>query len=364
MSGNRALAPSMIGRHDQLRELESQFAQVRAGAGQIVFLAGDAGVGKTRLVREFAARLRSSDHALILEGRCYDEDPATPYGPFLDALRTAIREFGPVLMDACDPWADDLARLLPEIESAAPALRASDEPQIQKRRLFEAIYASIRPQDAQVSRIVVLEDFHWSDQTSQELVHYLARAITRDRLLLIVTYRSDEMHRRYPLAHLIAQLNRDRLYHEIRLAPLSREELARLIETTLDRALPATLLETLYDRTGGNPFFAEELLKSLLAHDQLDALIQAAQQGQAIDYLAIPASIKDAILGRAADLDATTAEVLTYAAVVGRRFDFDLLLRLTGLAEAELLAIIERLVERQLVIEEAGSDDRYSFSTP
>src|SRR5262245_34813239 len=131
MSSNRALAPNMIGRQAQLRELEAYFQLARAGAGQVVFLAGDAGVGKTRLVREFAIRARSSGQAMLFEGRSYDEDPATPYGPFIDAIRAALREFGPQLLMACDTWADDLARLLPELEQAAPAARASDEPQIQ-----------------------------------------------------------------------------------------------------------------------------------------------------------------------------------------------------------------------------------------
>jgi ATP/maltotriose-dependent transcriptional regulator MalT len=363
MTGNRALAPNMIGRHEQLRELESYLQAARDGAGQVLFLGGEAGVGKTRLLREFAAVARSRGGTTILEGRCYDEDPAMPYGPFVDAIRVAVRESGPeAVAQACDPWADDLARLLPELEAVSPATPASDDPQIQKRRLFEAIYSVIRPHDPQTCRVVVLEDFHWSDQTSQELILYLARTIARDRLLLIVSYRTDELHRRHPLTHLIAQLTRDRLYQEIRLAPLVPDELASMLEITLDRQLPGPFVDMLYDRTGGNPFFAEELLKSLIEHAQLDALIGAAQQGRAIDHLAIPISIKDSILERAADLDPTTAEVLTYAAVIGRRFDFDLLLRLTGLGEAQLLRAVDLLVERQLVVEDTGGpDDHFSF---
>ncbi|HET9224019.1 MAG TPA: AAA family ATPase, partial [Roseiflexaceae bacterium] len=363
MTGNRALAPSMIGRRDQLGELESYLQASRGGVGQVIFLGGEAGVGKTRLLREFAAKARASGGAEILEGRCYDEDPAMPYGPFVDAIRAAVRESGPdIVAQAYDPWTEDRARLLPELEAVAPATPASDDPQIHKRRLFEAIYSVIRPHDLQTCRVVVLEDFHWSDQTSQELILYLARTIARDRLLLIVSYRTDELHRRHPLTHVIAQLTRDRLYQEIHLAPLVPDELASMLETTLDRQLPRPFVDVLYDRTGGNPFFTEELLKSLIEHAQLDTLIGAAQHGRAIDHLAIPISIKDSILERAADLDPTTAEVLTYAAVIGRRFDFDLLLRLTGLGETQLLRAVDLLVERQLVVEEAGGpDDRYTF---
>jgi ATP/maltotriose-dependent transcriptional regulator MalT len=361
MTGDNALAPNMIGRRDQLGALRRYLDLARAGAGQLVFLAGEAGVGKTRLIREFTARARASGRVAILEGRCYDEDPAVPYGPFVDAIRAAMREYGPeAIARACDPWTADLLRLLPELASVAPEPRAADDPQFQKRRLFEAIFSLIRPHDAQVCHVVVLEDAHWADPTSQELIQYLARVIERERLLLIVSYRTDELHRRHPLAHLLAQLNRERLFQEIRLAPLVLEELAGLLEAALGRTLPAVLVETLFDRTGGNPFFAEELLKSLIAHGQLDTLIAAAQAGRVTSRLATPLSIKDTILERAADLDATTAEVLTYAAVIGRRSDFDLLLRLTGLSEAELLRCVERLVERQLVVEEPGGDD-YSF---
>src|SRR5205814_1771747 len=168
----------MIGRRAQLRELESYFQLAQAGSGQIVFLAADAGVGKTRLIREFASRVRSSRGVAILEGRCYDEDPATPYGPFVDTIRAAVREYGSELVaQACDPWTDDLARLLPELQVVAQTTRLSDDPQIEKRRLFEAIYSILRPHDPQTCQIVALEDFHWSDQTSHELVRYLARAI-------------------------------------------------------------------------------------------------------------------------------------------------------------------------------------------
>src|SRR5215470_2726365 len=144
MGGNRALAPSMIGRRDQLRSLESHLHEVQSGEGQVLFLAGEAGVGKTRLIREFSALARARGDIAILEGRCYDEDPAMPYGPFVDAIRATMRESGPeIVAQACDPWTDELVRLLPELETAAPAAPRNDDPQIQKRRLFEAIYSLI-----------------------------------------------------------------------------------------------------------------------------------------------------------------------------------------------------------------------------
>jgi DNA-binding CsgD family transcriptional regulator/Tfp pilus assembly protein PilF len=350
----------MFGREAQLRELEHALAQARGGAGRLVFVSGEAGVGKTRLAQELAAR--AGPEVDVLRGNCFDEDPAEPYAPFRDVLRALAQANGPAaLAEAAGPWATELARLLPDVAAPAPA---GDDPQSEKRRLFEAIYRVLRPAADQPCRVVLFEDLHWSDQTSQELIAFLARAVERDRLLLLGTYRADELHRRHPLSHLIARLARERLYHELRLAPLTPAEFARMLEATLGRGeLPAGFVEALYERTEGNPFFAEEVLGSLVEHGRLDALLQAAHERRRIDVPEIPLSVRDSILRRASDLEPLTASVLRHAAVIGRRFDFDLLAQLTRLSEPELLRALAELVERQLVLEDEAcpEEDRYRF---
>jgi len=360
MRSARALAPRLIGRQAQLRELDEHLEQARACAGRLVFVVGDAGVGKTRLLREFAGRAQA-DGVTLLEGHCYDEQPAPPYGPFVDALRALVRQRGPdSVAQVAGAWASSLAPLLPELELPASAPPPIGDPQSEKRRLFEAIARVFRA-IAQRGLVLLLEDLHWSDQSSQELLAYLARAVERDPILILASYRGDELHRRHPLTHLVAQLTRERRYHEVRLAALSREDLAQMLEATLERALPRALIDALYDRTEGNPFFVEEILKALIENARLDALITAAWRGHHSARLDIPLSLKESILSRTADLDSTTAEVLNYAAVIGRRFDFELLHKLTELAEDELLRSIARLIERQLVVEERSTEDRFSF---
>jgi len=360
MSSVRALAPAMIGRQAQLRELEEYLEQTRGGAGRLVFLVGDAGVGKTRLLREFAGRVQA-DGVTLLEGHCYDERPAPPYGPFVDVLRAFVRQRGPdSVAQVAGAWASSLAPLLPELELPSSAPHPTGDPQSEKRRLFEAIARVFRA-IAQRGLVLVLEDLHWSDQSSQELLAYLARAVEHDPVLILASYRGDELHRRHPLTHLVAQLTRERRYQEVRLAPLAREDLARMLEATLEQTLPGALVDALYDRTEGNPFFAEEILKALIENAQLEALIEAARHGHHSARLDIPLSLKESILAHAADLDPITTEVLNYAAVIGRRFDFELLLKLTGMAEADLLRSVALLIERQLVIEERSGEDRFSF---
>jgi predicted ATPase len=193
MRSSHALAPRLIGRQAQLQMHDEHLQRARTGAGQVVLLAGEAGVGKTRLTRAFLERARATSGVEILQGYCAEERPAVPYGPFIGALRSFVRGAGATtLLQAAGPLGGDLLLLLPELGSAARVPGAAADPQSQKQRLFEAIYRAIRPVAAGRCRVVVLEDLHWADQTSLELLHYLAGAGERDALLLLGTYRADE----------------------------------------------------------------------------------------------------------------------------------------------------------------------------
>ncbi|MGH2627462.1 MAG: ATP-binding protein [Anaerolineales bacterium] len=362
MSLRRALAPTLVGRSSQLRELEEHFRAAGGGSGRLVVISGEAGVGKTRLLAEFLQGVFRDGRAEILEGLCYDEDPAVPYGPVIEALRGWMRRRGSdVVAGPAGSWTGDLARLLPELGQAPPPLSESEAP-AQKRRVFEGIYQVLRPGAAQPTRVLVLEDLHWSDQTSQELLRHLARAIEADRILIIGTYRKDELHRRHPLTHWLADLNRELLLAEVDLGPLIRDEVAQIIDAILGRAAPPGLVGAVYDRTAGNPFFVEEILKSLMESGEMEEVILAAQQGRGLDRLQIPLSVRDSVVGRTAGLSDTTTQVLKFAAVIGRAFDFELLLGLTGLTEEVLLKAIADLVERQLVAEvKQEGEDRFEF---
>lgn len=353
---NRALSPTMVGRQQQLAELDALLDLARSSAGQVVFLAGEAGVGKTRLVREFVQEKGAAQDLGVYIGHCLDERPAPPYGPFAELLRSLNRiSAGEPLGKASGIWADELPDLAYRIADARL------DPLADRRRLFQEIFQALRPESGHTN-LLILEDLHWSDEASQDLLHYLGRAIERERVLIVGTYRSDELPRLHPLAGLIARLTRDRRYHEIRLAPLSRTDLAQMLDATLGEPPPIELLETLYERTEGNPFFTEEVLESLISNGMLTNPGSTSRPGRRFSTVAIPVSIKDSILRRVADLDPAAAAVLRDAAVIGRRFDFDLLLRLTRLDEPALLSHLAQLVERQLIAEEPdGLEDHYRF---
>jgi DNA-binding NarL/FixJ family response regulator/DNA-binding MarR family transcriptional regulator len=344
------LAPQLIGRERQLAELTELLNLARQGQGQVVFVGGEAGVGKSRLLTALVEAAPADVHAFT--GHCFDEQPMPPYGPFVE-LRHSMEMVGEIAQLA----ADHLHASVP----GSLAIHAGETPSDRmavRRRLFQGMHTALRPPD-QITHLLILEDLHWADEASYELLHYLARAVANERICIAATYRSDAVHRLHPLAGLIARLSRDRRYHEIRLAPLARTELAQMLTAILARPPGSALVQALYDRTEGNPFFVEELLGSL--HDQGRLEVHTDQTADLLDDLVLPISIKDTITRRVAELAPATVAVLRDAAVIGRRFDFDLLAQVSGLADSTLLPILRELIERQLIAEEPGSEDRYRF---
>lgn len=343
---------AMVGRDQQLGELEKTLDQACAGAGRVVFISGEAGSGKTRLLREFLQRNQRDDHGIILEGFCYDEDASVPYAPFIDAMRRFVRGAGvEIVRERAGVWVNELSKIMPELADDEPNQANIAEGQLQKHRLFEAIYQTIRPRDGGRCRIITLEDIHWSDQTSQELIRYLARAIDQDPILIICTYRSDELHRRHPLNQLLAHLNREHLLHEIRIPPLTRDDVARMAEVMLRCKPTHQLIEALYQRTEGNAFFVEETLKT-----QVDV----SQEHMMNNGFSVPETIKANILSRIQHVHDTTLDVLNYAAVVGRRFGFETLRLLTAMSESELLQTLQCLINLRL-IDEDDDGEHYRF---
>lgn len=355
----------MVGRLPQLQVLAGHLDAVRAGSGRTVFITGEAGVGKTRLASEFLLRVRSETGVRVLKGRCHDADRPSPYGPFVEALRSYFREQdAEAVTRITGPWARELSTLLPELAAMAPSGRSQADPQGEMRRLSEAVHRVVRPQEEDCCRILLLEDLHWADSASLDVLSYLAHAVEGDPLLLLATYRSDELRRHDPLLRLTAQLSRERLYHEVPVPPLTRDELTVMLEATLQRRVSDRIAYTLHDRTGGNPFFSEELLRSILDRGDLDTMLERMQPGKHVKRPALPDPLKRIILSRVLDLNEAELAVLRYAAVIGRHFDFELLRRVTGLNEEELLRCVRVLVDRQLVVEEdltGSEEDRYMF---
>src|SRR5438270_6739503 len=361
------ICPILIGRTAELAAFHLLIDQVKRGRGQVALLSGEAGVGKSRLVAE-AKTYATAQGFLLLQGQCFPTDHSCPYAPLLDLLRSHLAtssreqvdtEMGS-LASALSPLLLDLLPLPSDLPSLPPL-----DSEHEKRRLFAALAHLFLRQTTKQPALLIVEDLHWSDETSLDFLHYLARRCPASPLLVLLTYRSDEVHP--GLSHFLAQLDRERLAQECALAPLTRSEVSAMMYAifalrrsvfTVPSLAQGDLLDALYTLTEGNPFFIEELLKSLIKAGDI-FYEHGRWQRKELRELHIPRSVQDAVELRTAHLSEGARQVLNLAAVAGRHFDFSLLQELTRQDEAQLLQIIKELIAAQLVVEESA--EQFAF---
>jgi DNA-binding CsgD family transcriptional regulator len=353
------LCPLTIGRASELASLYTAIDLVQAGSGQVILISGEAGVGKSRLVAD--TQVYAGEHNFaVFKGHCHPEDSSTPYAPLIDLLQPlfAGQEVASFPADT-KPVVRELLRLLPDLapfHEEAQAVPTWD-PEHKKRRLFASLSHFLTMQAADKPLLLVIEDLHWSDDTSLEFLLHLARSCASLPMILLLTYRSDESR---PNLSWLAQLDREHLAYEVVLTRLSKEETEVMIRAIfgLDRPVRAEFLDTIYTLTEGNPFFVEEVLKSLIVAGDIDLTSQGWDR-KPVSELRIPRSVQGAVQQRIAQLSPSARQVLYLAAVAGRRFDFTLILELSHHSEQELLSLIKELIAAQLVVGE--SSENFAF---
>src|SRR2546421_1476906 len=271
LSRNKPIVcPVLIGRAADLTALHVLIDQAKRGEGQVAMISGEAGIGKSRLVAEGKTYALAQGFRL-LQGNCFPGDTSCPYAPLLDLLRTQFAgQSRTEIARELRPFAREFAQLIPDLvhmlpESAPLPPLPPLEPEQEKRRLFEALTRWFTGLGTKQPVLLVIEDVHWSDNTSLEWLHYLARRCAARPLLLLVTYRSEEVGSN--LSHWLTQLDRERLAQEFLLARLSRSDLDMMLRAifAFPHSRQLELPDRLYTLTEGNPFFVEEILKSLIA---------------------------------------------------------------------------------------------------
>ena len=314
----RVSSPVFVGRREELERLEAALVQVSAEGSRTVLLGGDAGIGKTRLLAEFTVRARAQSAHVLVGGCLQLGSSALPFAPFSEAFRTLIHGLGPEEAErVIGPARADLARLLPELATETPASSAANEDaETARARLFERILGVFERLSADDPVVLALEDLHWADPSSLDLLRFIVRNAQELRLLLLGTFRTDELHRRHPLRPFLAELGRLERVERIDLAPFDRDELLAQLTAIRGEVPQGSLVETLLERSEGNPFYAEELLTAL---------------GPAGGLGGLPDSLREAMLVRLSGLSGPAAEVVGAAAVIGQRF-----------AEATLAAVLQR----------------------
>ena len=310
-------SPVFVGRELELASLEALLDKAGAGEGTAVLVAGESGIGKSRLVAEFRRRARARGFT-VLTGECLElAEGELPYAPLVGALRSLLRgqdraETEELLGGAREP----LSRLLPEPGAADPP--RSTAPQGDQARLFEALLEVLTKLAAEDPILLVIEDLHWADRSTRDFLAFLVRNARRERLAVVTTYRSDEVHRRHPLRPFFLELERSGGVERMDLSPFSFAELEQQLRAISGRTPDRECVERLLERSDGNPFFVEELRAA------------ASEDG------VLPDSLRDALLLRIERLSPSAQSVLRIAAVAGRSVDHGLLEALTDLAQAEL----------------------------
>lgn len=326
-------ATQLIGRLAETERLQGALERLRGGYGSIVILAGEAGVGKTRLAEHVLA-----ESGLTVASGQAREDATPPYGPVTAALRTYLKTAS---ADAHDlgPLSPYLSMLIPEL---GPPPDGAD-PDLLVEAVIGAWIAAARLQ----SVILFMDDLQWADNATLGMIPVLAERIADEPLLLLGTYRSDEITRGHPIRRLRTELRRSRLCEEITLGPIGRDDTGRILERALGSPPSASLIDLVHGKTHGVPLYVEELASSLLTTDRLqegDGGVELAP-GEAVP---IPESIQDAVLLRLDALPDAARHLLEIASVAGMEFDLELV---TGLAGEE--TAVEELVDRGWIVENA-----------
>ena len=361
-SGGPVTCPVLVGRDGPLDALRLLIERAEAVApetaprerpARLALVAGDAGIGKSRLVRE-AREYAHGRGWLVLEGASFPQDRASPYAPLLDLLRAHFAGCRPEdVARAAGPFVPELAALVPDLLPDPISVRSAGEPdpEHERRRLFAGLAHCLATEASGRPTLVVVEDLHWCDDASLDFLLYLAHRPAPQPLLLLGTYRPEDVHLR--LRDWLAQVDRERLGREIALGPLARAEVTAMLTVLLglDRPVAAELVDGIHALAEGNPFCVEELLAGRLARRE------GWEAGG--EPLALPRSLQAAVQERLARLSPSAREVLRLAAVVGRRFDFELLQVLVQVDEPTLLALVKETIGAQLVVEE--SRDRFAF---
>ena len=349
----RVSSPVFVGRATELRRLTDALEQASSGRPGTRLITGEAGIGKSRLVEEFLARARAGG-ALVLEGDCLPVgETGLAYAPFVAALRPLVRSLDAERLDqVIGPGRAELAHLLPDL--GPPPERTKRPPDASlsattaRARLFEIMFGVFHRLAQERPLVLVLEDLHWADASTRDLLRFLVRNAREEPMLLLATYRSDELHRRHALRPLLTELQRLESVEIIELGAFVEAELAAQLAGIRGAPVEPQLVSTVLARSGGNPFFAEELLAAGAAD------------------LALPRTLRDTLEDRVRQMSADAQRIVRIASVAGARVNDRVLAAVVDLPPDRLAEGLRELIEHHLLVgtspdEEPGYGFRHAL---
>ncbi|KPI01343.1 transcriptional regulator, LuxR family [Actinobacteria bacterium OK074] len=334
----RSVSPVFVGRAVELEVLGDALGRAARGEPQALLVAGEAGVGKTRLVEEFAAHAERCGAVVVLGGCVEIGADGLPFAPFSTALRALRRQLPEELAEAAAGQEEELARLLPELGEARRGPRDDEEG---TARLFELTARLLERLAAGRTLVLALEDLHWADASTRHLLAYLVRTLRSGRLVVVATYRSDDIHRRHPLRPLLAELDRLRTVRRLELGRFSRAEVARLIAGILAAEPDPAQVDEIFRRSDGNAFFVEELAV-------------ATHEGCATGGLTD--SLRDLLLVRVEGLPERAQKVARIVAEGGSTVEYRLLAEVAQLTEDDLIEALRAAVGANILLPSPDGD--------
>ena len=346
----------LVDRTEEMNVLKEAVYRTVHGEGGLVFIHGEAGIGKTRLVRELGAYARSQA-VQVLYGRCpalFRMDGVPPYVLWSEVVKDYLETCSPEhLYKVIGSYPAEVAKLVPELGQRLRTIPQSFpiSPEHEQNRLFEAVSQFITNISREAPLLVVLDDLQWTDPSSLLLLHYLARGVYRTPLLLLGAYRSTDVDARHPLAPVLTELNRERLLQSVQLKRMTLGDVSEIIKGILEQEdVPSEFCKLVYEKTRGNPFFVEEVVKSL---KEEGVIYRKENRWEFKEVLKIefPETVKTVIKTRIDRLDKECQNVLTLASFIGNDFTIEAMCAVTGIEESKLLELMEELFKTGLIKE-------------
>ena len=351
--------PSFVGRASDCRRLTELWEATAAGSRQAVFVAGEPGVGKTRLALELA-RTAHGQGAVVLYGRC-DEELGDAYQPFAQAVRHHVAHcWLEDLAAHVDGHGSDLSRLVPEIRRRIPNLPDPEvvEPELHRVRLFEAVAALLASASREAPVVLVLDDLHWAAKPTLLMLRHLLRDTSPAALLVIATFRDTQLSSTHPLVETLGELRGRGLVEQLTLTGLDQHEVAAFVEAAAGHRLDpevTALARAVHAQTDGNPFFVGEVLRHLRDTGAINQREGAWSLDTSVAELPLPAGVRFTVGGRLTYLSAPARQTLAVASVVGQEFGLDLLERVGTVDADELVDVVDEMVRSRLVHEVGGA---------
>ncbi|MEM7033572.1 MAG: AAA family ATPase [Chloroflexota bacterium] len=349
----------LIGRDTEIQQILKLWSMAEHGRGQVLLIGGEAGIGKTRLTEEVD---REIEHGVALWGRCSEFEGNPPYQPFVEVGRHYLQQISPDLFvkqvggsPGSINLAASLAPLITEIYDLLPNLKPLPKltPEQESARLQNSLVQFIEQAANYQPWMIVLDDLHWADPSSLQLLHYLARNVADLPLLIVGTYRDVELDSDHPLREMMAALSRSPVYHQMSLQRLSREQVGEMLVEMWQQDVPDEWVEAIYQRAGGNPFYIKEVTKTLV-DDAVVTFDDGVWHFSQVIELKLPPKVRDIVVRRINRVGQEGQELLAQASVLGQQFNYGDLLAISSLNETQLLACLDESMGHNLIREVDG----------